>query len=208
MTVPQLWGPSPTCWLSWQRGGGRRLLVVATQVGGWADDGAWASLSVTCLLVRQRRLAGADDGASALLCDSGDSPGRMTVPQLCGPSPTCWLSWQRGGGRSSLVVATQVGGWADDGAWASLSVTCSLVRQRRLAGADDGASALWAILDLLAELAAGRRTVLACCRDTSRRLGGLWCLGFVVCPLLARATAAVAGWRTVPWHHLHVFEWA
>ena len=70
----------------------------------------------------------------ARLCDSGDSPGRMMVPQLCGPSSTCWLSWQRGGGRCSLVVATQVGGWADGGALASLSVPCLLVRQRRWRG--------------------------------------------------------------------------
>ena len=29
---------------------------------------------------------------------------------------------------------------------------------------------------------------------------GAWCLGIGVCPLLAHATAAVAGRATVPWH--------
>ena len=128
--------------------------------------------------------------------------GRMTVPWLCGPSPTCWLSWQRGGGRCSLIVLTQVGGWADDGALALLSVPCLLVQQRRLVGVDDSSSALWAIPDWLAELAAGRRTMLACCCNTSWRLGGQRCRGIVVCPLLTRATAVVAGWTMMPWHHL------
>ena len=96
--------------------------------------------------------------------------GQMTVPRLCGPSPTCWLSWQRGGGQCSLVVATQVGGWADDAALVSLSVPCSNVQQRRLIRVDDGSSALWAIFNWWAELAAGRRTMLARCCDA--QVGG------------------------------------
>ncbi len=79
------------------------------------------------------------------------------------------------------------------GALALLSVPCLLLQQQRLVRADNGASALWAIPNLLAELAAGRRTVLAHCRNISWRLGGRGCLGIIVCPWLARATAAVAG---------------
>ena len=105
-------------------------------------------------------------------CGDKRAAGRMMVPRLCGPSPIFWLSWQRGGGRCSLVVATQVGGWGDDGALALLSVPCLLVQQRRLVGVDDGSSVLWATPDWRAELAAGRRTMLAHCCDTSWRLGG------------------------------------
>ena len=114
----------------------------------------------------------------------------MTVLQLCGPSPTCWLSWQRGGGRCSLVVATQVGGRVDDGALASLSVPCLLVRQRRLAGADDGASALWGIPG----------------GGVGAEDGALASL-FVPCSLAQGAS--VAEWTTVPacWHDRDCAHW-
>ena len=117
-----------------------------------------------------------------------------------------------------MLARRRVGSGEDDGALASSAISClpvqrgvggradhkahSLAWRQVSGGANDGASALWAIPDLLAELAAGRRTVFACCRDTSRRPGGRWCLDIVVCPLRARVTAAVAGQRTVPWQYL------
>ncbi len=61
-----------------------------------------------------------------------------------------------------------------------------------------------AVPHVLAESAAvlevGWRTVIACWRNTHWHRGRRWCLGISVCPLLAHATAAVAGQATVPWH--------
>ena len=92
---------------------------------------------------------------------------------------------QVGGGEedSCSPARGRVGGRADHKAH-------SLAWRQVSGGANDGASALGGIPNLLAELAAGRRMVLARCRDTSRRLGGRWCLGIVVCHLLACKAAA------------------
>ena len=110
-------------------------------------------------------------------CDSGDSSGWMTVPQLWGPSPTGWLSWQRGGGRCLLVVATQVGGWVDNGALASLSVPCSLVQQQWWRGGRRCLGIIWRPSLSSATMAsvAGRTTVPARWRDNESAAGRTWC---------------------------------
>ena len=94
--------------------------------------------------------------------------GQMTVPWLCRRSLTCRLSRQQcrrwGGGQCLLVGTKHVGVEADDGALASLSVPCSLVRQRRWRGGRRclGIVGRPSLSGAMMALAAGRTTVAAC----------------------------------------------
>ena len=113
----------------------------------------------------------------ACSCNSGDLSGWMTAPQFCGPPPTGGLSWQRGGGRCLLIVATQVGGWVDDGALASLSVPCSLVRQQWWWGGQRFLGIIWcpSLSSATMALVAGRTTVPAHWRENESAAGWTWC---------------------------------